>query len=688
MPLAEILVVHHTHTDWGYTSHPSVVEARHYRYIDQAVDLCRRYREQGTSSRYRWTCESAWVVHGWLKSRSPRERRALLDCVRRGEIEVAAMPLHPTPLADSRTIAAALRILDELRAEGIPISVALICDINGLSWPWADALLDHGVTTLCAAMNFVCGGGLPRYTAFQWQSASGRKLLCWQGAHYNQGAFWGINYDAPQPAPTVSVPARPGNQTIDAGATRRREVDLAKRLAELKDYPYEKLLLQVTNVPPDNGPPHPQYLDYIAAYNRQARLNEWPMMRPATLLEWANYLFGHAAGLPVFAGDWTDWWASGVASTPRETAALMEAQRRIHAAEQRGLPVEQAAAVRRKIFLAAEHTWGGSTSALKPYELLSLAGLAAKQELMYAAVVDANEALRASLQPRYRLLDTRLESFDPLWNELVRGKADVVPVQPLRKVKAARRKVDWQRWINPATLKVILEEPLNGERSTWFEVGKFDRPEAHGHWNEAPRWKRTVLKSAHIDWDAAGDTVRIEARVKLDYTERPRSLYILFPFGFQASLLADVGGAWADPCGENIPGSCKNWWTVHRGILLRGRAASVLWTPWDAPLVMFDEPCPTPPRKRNPRHARALVSWPINTYWFTNFCGLSGGDYTFRYRLKWWPGVVSMRDVEGYCASDPLADYPQVIAVAQDTVPVKLKNKISQKINHLKKRKI
>ena len=39
-PLREILVVHHSHTDMGYTSHPLIVEKWHQHFIDEAVAFC------------------------------------------------------------------------------------------------------------------------------------------------------------------------------------------------------------------------------------------------------------------------------------------------------------------------------------------------------------------------------------------------------------------------------------------------------------------------------------------------------------------------------------------------------------------------------------------------------------------------------------------------------------------------
>lgn len=643
-PVSEILVIHHSHTDWGYTTHQSVIGEAHARFIDQAVALCEGNEDRPESLRYRWTCESAWVVHEYLRRRSPRQRQAFLQRTAQGDIEVAALPLQPTPLADARTIAAALSLLDDLRSEGIPVSAALGCDINGLSWPWADALLEAGVTALGMAMNFVCGGGMPRWTAFRWKSSRGRLLSCWQGTHYNQGAYWGLNHDA-YPMETV-VP---------------------ERIAELESFPYSKALLQVTNIPPDNMGPHPSYLDGLAYYNRLARENGWPTMRTATLREWFDFLAPHMAAAPVLEGDWTDWWASGVGSTPRETAALLEAQRRAGLAEKRGLAPVHAALVRRKIFLASEHTWGASTSVQAPGQTSSVAGLAAKQNLVYEALYAAHDALRGTLPGGTFMHDPSLESFDPAWRTLA-GSGRTDGAHPFALPRPEEPEPAWDAILGDGFGQAIHETPADGKRGTWFEVGRFNRPESHGQWPAQPVWKREILPGAEVTRTAYGTTLRLDITLRLDWTHEPRAVYIRFPFRMAdpAAIAADVGGAWADPRSQLLPGSCVNWWCVHRGVLLSSPGGSVLWTPWDAPLTMFDAVCPNPPKAANRLAGPQveLVSWPLNTYWFTNFAALSGGEYHFRYRLKYWPRVVTVAEAEAYLESDPLPSYPSVISRA------------------------
>lgn len=639
--LREILVVHHSHTDWGYTSYPTIVEQWHHRFIDEAVELCRANDECEPAMRFRWTCESSWVVHSYLRARTAKRRRAFLECIARGDIEVAALPLHPTPLADAKTIRAALGIVRELREDGIPISVALGCDINGLCWPWADALLEFEIPFLAMAMNFVCGGGMKRWTPFHWQGASGKTLLCWQGTHYNQGAYWGLNHEAYSSAQVAP-----------------------QRIEELRDYPFEKLLLQVTNIPPDNMGPHPRYREYLKNYNALAEENGWPKMRAALLSEWFDFLATVSENAPTYSGDWTDWWAAGLGSMPREVAALRDAQRRIALCEERGANAKQCEAVRRKIFLAAEHTWIASTSTRTPFAHASIAGMAAQQNMVYEAAYAINEVLRQTLAPRWAMHDADYEAFDPTWSTLAHKVAvSENPAHPLGPAPRPENGApDWNKWLGKNCAQVVYEEPADGLRATWFEVGKFNHPQGYGRWPARPQWKREIFDGAEIKTDFQGDVARWEIKVELDFTLKPHALYVVFPFRFSPNeIWADVGGAWADPRAKNVPGSCVNWWTVHNGVLMSSPRGSLLWTSWDAPLVMFDAPCPGPPKKQNKLKRPTLISWAMNNYWFINSPTIKGGEYVFRYRLKFWPHAASVEDVAAFCQSDPLAWYPQVV---------------------------
>ncbi len=636
----EILVVHHSHTDWGYTTHQSQIQETHLRFIDEAIHLCRGNRDRDEALRYRWTCESAWVAREYLKTRPAEKRRDFLECVSHGDIEVTALPLHPTPLADASTIRASLTLLDELRQEGVPVSVALGCDINGLNWPWADALLDSGVTGLCMAMNFVCGGGLPRWTYFQWKAPSGRLLPCWQGTHYNQGAYWGLNHDAYGIAEVAG-----------------------ERVKELEAYPFAKVLLQVTNIPPDNMGPHPGYLSGLHAYNRLAFENGWPSMRTATLQEWVGWLQANVEQGPVYEGDWTDWWAAGIGSTPRETAALLDAQRRVAMAEARGLDPRQATEVRKKIFLAAEHTWGASTSITAPYRLASLAGMSAKQNLIFEAAYAANEALRTSLGKGVVMHDANFESFDPAWAAVIGGKRSDERGSFFVSENNETDAAPWDGLLGPDFGHTLLEKPVEEGRLAWFKKGSFRKPESAGEWADGSLLRREPLANVKTEKRCHGTELHLEISFSLDYTTDPRAVYVTFPFTQKADLvLADVGGAWADPRHQQVPGSCVNWWTLHQGVFLRCGKAGVLWTSWDAPLTMFDAPCAAPPKAKNLLDQPTIVSWALNTYWFTNFNALSGGDYQFRYRLKYWPIAPELDAVEAYAKAHPLPAYPSVAA--------------------------
>ncbi len=55
--IKEILLVHHSHTDIGYTHPQPVVMELHRRFIDTALEYIEQTRDWPDDCRFRWTCE-------------------------------------------------------------------------------------------------------------------------------------------------------------------------------------------------------------------------------------------------------------------------------------------------------------------------------------------------------------------------------------------------------------------------------------------------------------------------------------------------------------------------------------------------------------------------------------------------------------------------------------------------------
>jgi alpha-mannosidase len=55
--IKEILFVHHSHTDIGYTHPQPVVLELHRRFIDEALDIAERTADYPDDAKFRWTCE-------------------------------------------------------------------------------------------------------------------------------------------------------------------------------------------------------------------------------------------------------------------------------------------------------------------------------------------------------------------------------------------------------------------------------------------------------------------------------------------------------------------------------------------------------------------------------------------------------------------------------------------------------
>jgi alpha-mannosidase len=354
--IREILFVHHTHTDIGYTHPQPVVFELHRRFIDEALDIAEATADWPDDSRFRWTCEVTGITIDWWNRSSNRNRDRFLAAVKRGQFEVAGMAWHMTPLMDHSMVLDILKPLKFIRDLGIPVRSAMNTDVNGLPWGVVDALLDHGITGISMAINEHFGHALrPWPRAFRWQAPGGRAITAYNGFIY------GVTSDRNMRVPVSMEEARV-------------RVPRWAKLWEGRGYPHPFLMMQITNIRyHDNGSPQAMLPDFIRRWNGT---NPDVRLRLGTLSEFFDRMRKEPEEhLPVMRGDWTDWWNFGSGSTAHETSQTLQGERDLDDAvgleawhrddSPRGPALMEQA--QRSLALYAEHTWGADRSISQPY---------------------------------------------------------------------------------------------------------------------------------------------------------------------------------------------------------------------------------------------------------------------------------------------------------------------------------
>jgi len=394
--IKEILFVHHSHTDIGYTHPQPVVMELHRRFIDEALDLVEETADYPDDAKFRWTCEVTGITVDWWKHASNRDRERFMAAVKAGRFDVAGMGWHMTPLMDHGMVLDVLKNLKFLRDLGIPIRSAMNTDVNGLPWGVVDALLDHGITGISMAINEHYGHALkPWPRAFNWQAPGGRTITAYNGFIY------GVTSDRSLRIPT------------DMDEARQRVPKWAKRWED-GGYPHPFLMMQLTNIRyHDNASPEAGIADFVRRFNAGNAESGDVKLRIGTITEFFDRVRQQPADtLPTLRGDWTDWWNFGAGSTAHETAQAMRGQRDLDAAlgleawaapgERHYRSAELHARAREGLALYAEHTWGADRSISQPWsaetrtqQLLKLATVADGASLARMLRRDGLEALGA-----------------------------------------------------------------------------------------------------------------------------------------------------------------------------------------------------------------------------------------------------------------------------------------------------
>ena len=420
----QVDIVHHTHTDVGYTELPAVIRDLQVRYLDAAIDACQ------ADSRFRWTIESLVELDDWWRG-SPRTRQErLVAMIGRGQMDAMALPFNQTQCLNALQWRQMMSWISPELWKRLRIRVAMQNDVNGFPRAGAMALLDHNIHHLLMGINADSGGPpFRRPSAFWWKMPDGRRLFVWLGEHYGTA----MRYVEPaRKGPVLET----GEQPLRAAHKTLTE---HLRSIEGEGYDYDRLILTFTHPDNyDNGGPFPSLGPFVEAWNR---LGLEPRLRLALATD-AVLEMEKAAGsrAPELEGEWTDWWANGDASGPREVAASRYAKRYVAAANSPvwgSMPVVAGPAMEsilKDLCLFDEHTWGAAGSVSAPYSLRTLAQYVEKSDLAYKPMGMAEKLLLRRMRAKIDPLPAGLYAINP-WPAEMSGWASITGGTPAREAR-------------------------------------------------------------------------------------------------------------------------------------------------------------------------------------------------------------------------------------------------------------
>lgn len=372
----KLYLINHSHTDIGYTDRQEKIERYHVDFIKQAIDILDEI-EAGTKAEwqgYKWTCENYWQVETFLANCDEVYRQKFEKYTQLGLIDISLNYLNMTELVDDTILSNMLKKgRDYATKRDLTLDSGMTADINGFAWGYSEALHQNGVQNLFSCLH-PHHGMPPLYTKqrpFWWKTPQGNQILVWNGDHYHLGNEFLL-------IPNTRMSYHIRDEFVNDQVTDQFEITtkrIYRYLANLEKegYPYDFAPAMVSGLMSDNAAPNGRLMETIHRWNME--YGDEIELELVTLNEFFATLRAADAPIPTYSGDWNDWWADGVGSTPAPTKIYREAQRKYHLSrkldpEMRLGKQEWVQQAEQQMMMYAEHTWGYSSSVSEPWNTL------------------------------------------------------------------------------------------------------------------------------------------------------------------------------------------------------------------------------------------------------------------------------------------------------------------------------
>jgi alpha-mannosidase len=147
------------------------------------------------------------------------------------------------------------------------------------------------------------------------------------------------------------------------------------------------------------------------------------------------------------------------------------------------------------------------------------------------------------------------------------------------------------------------------------------------------------------------DHIECQSEWQMGLTAHPEATYLLFPFDLShAQARFDVGGVPVRPEIDQLPGVCRDYFTVQGWVDFNNGDHGVTIATPDNPLIQLGTFGFAQNRSTSMLDRAMLLGWVTNNYWETNFPAYQPGMVTARYHILPYAGEFDEARAQRFAA--------------------------------------
>ncbi len=698
----DVYILMHSHTDIGYTDIQPNIEKKQAQNVVRALELIRETRDYPAGARFKWNLEVMWSADQFFRIATPEQAGAFEQAVHDGNIGVDAMYGNLlTGLCRYEEMLRQVSFATDLgRRCGRLVDSMMISDVPGLTWGIVPVLAAHGVKYISAGPNASRSmeGDRIGYVRVQWEnnpfywlSPSGTERALYWGS---QGGYsFGHHFSSlTQGLPFLLQRLEEQNYRYDIVQLRWTKGDNGPPdegvMPAVRDwnakYVYPKLIIATTSeafhafeerygaqLPTFRGDMTPYWEDGAPSSSRETALNRhsadrlvqaetiWALRNPGRFpagkfaVAWKNAALysEHTWGaynsisqpdLPFVKNQWK--YKQGYAlDADKQSRALMD--------DALGAVAPAAASV--DVFNTA--SWPRTDLVTLPKEA---PGDAVKdqdgQPVPSQRLSTGELVFLARAVPPFGAKRFTIQAGPPAAG----GKATVSGVTlttPLLTVKLDEATGDVVSLRSAAIDGELADGQINNY--LYLPGGNVKNVKPSGPAKVTVKEAGPLVVSLVAESDAPGcnrlareirlvdglDRVDISDLVDKQAVRSVEGVHIGFSFKIaDPAVHINSPGVIGEPEKDQLPGACKNWFSIERWVDISNSKLGVTWSTADAPLMELGGLTANLPRSQpNPnaylktiQPSSRIYSWVMNNHWHTNYRADQEGPTWFRFAIQ------------------------------------------------------